>query len=220
MNEARNAILARLRTTVNASQKALTDKQQESYVPIHDWDTTERIARFTERMQAVRAEVHQCEDRRWLSVLTQICQQKGINDLLYSADTQWSAELQQAEQNQNFPQLNTYASDIEEWKEDLFYNTDASITTTLCGIAETGTLVLWPSEHEPRLMSLVPPVHIALLEVDKLYTTFTEVVDVQKWAGQMPTNALLVSGPSKSADIEQTLAYGVHGPKELIIILI
>jgi L-lactate dehydrogenase complex protein LldG len=36
----------------------------------------------------------------------------------------------------------------------------------------------------------------------------------------MPTNALLISGPSKSADIEQTLAYGVHGPKELVILLI
>jgi len=40
------------------------------------------------------------------------------------------------------------------------------------------------------------------------------------WASQMPTNALLISGPSKSADIEQTLAYGVHGPKELVVIII
>ncbi len=35
----------------------------------------------------------------------------------------------------------------------------------------------------------------------------------------MPTNALLISGPSKSADIEQTLAYGVHGPKELLVLV-
>ena len=41
----------------------------------------------------------------------------------------------------------------------------------------------------------------------------------QRWAEAMPTNALLISGPSKSADIEQTLAYGVHGPKELIVLV-
>ncbi|MCW8891142.1 MAG: lactate utilization protein, partial [Sedimenticola sp.] len=42
----------------------------------------------------------------------------------------------------------------------------------------------------------------------------------EKWQEGMPTNALLISGPSKSADIEQTLAYGVHGPVELIVLLI
>ena len=42
----------------------------------------------------------------------------------------------------------------------------------------------------------------------------------QNWAAGMPTNALLISGPSKTADIEQTLAYGVHGPKELIVLII
>ena len=68
-------------------------------------------------------------------------------------------------------------------------------------------------------MSLVPPVHFAILHTDRLYATFAQAVADQDWAGGMPTNALLVSGPSKSADIEQTLAYGVHGPKELIVIL-
>jgi L-lactate dehydrogenase complex protein LldG len=42
----------------------------------------------------------------------------------------------------------------------------------------------------------------------------------QRWHERMPTNALLISGPSKTADIEQTLAYGVHGPKELIVLVI
>ena len=49
---------------------------------------------------------------------------------------------------------------------------------------------------------------------------FGEAVRTQNWTGGLPTNALLVSGPSKSADIEQTLAYGVHGPKELIVLLV
>ena len=69
-------------------------------------------------------------------------------------------------------------------------------------------------------MSLVPPIHFALLEKKSLYSTFSEAIGNMDWASRMPTNVLLISGPSKSADIEQTLAYGVHGPKELIVIII
>ena len=57
------------------------------------------------------------------------------------------------------------------------------------------------------------------MDAGRLYGTFAEVVADQGWAERMPTNALLISGPSKSADIEQVLAYGVHGPKELVVIL-
>lgn len=42
----------------------------------------------------------------------------------------------------------------------------------------------------------------------------------QDWAHHMPTNALLISGPSKTADIQQTLAYGAHGPSELVVLLL
>ena len=105
-------------------------------------------------------------------------------------------------------------------RQYLFNEVDASITSTRGGIAETGSLILWPTPDEPRLMSLVPPVHIAVLNASEIYTTFHEAMISQDWASGMPTNALLISGPSKTADIEQTLAYGVHGPKELIVLVI
>ena len=69
-------------------------------------------------------------------------------------------------------------------------------------------------------MSLVPPVHIAVLEADNIYNSFCEIIQAQSWPAHMPTNALLISGPSKTADIEMTLAFGVHGPRELIVIII
>ncbi len=68
-------------------------------------------------------------------------------------------------------------------------------------------------------MSLAPPIHIALLDAGNIHNSFWEVVTHRQWAADMPTNALLISGPSKTADIEQHLSYGVHGPKELIVLI-
>lgn len=68
-------------------------------------------------------------------------------------------------------------------------------------------------------MSLVPPVHFALLEADQIVDNPVGVDGKEHWAQSMPTNALLISGPSKTADIQQTLAYGAHGPKELVVLL-
>jgi L-lactate dehydrogenase complex protein LldG len=148
-----------------------------------------------------------------------VCAAKGLNNLLVSPETVLGKQLHA--QADRFSALKTYDQPIESWKQEMFYGIDAAFTSTYGGIAETGTLIVMPSVDEPRLMSLVPPVHIALLEVDKLYTTFSEAVQAQGWVQTgMPTNALLISGPSKSADIEQTLAYGVHGPKELVVVLV
>ena len=96
---------------------------------------------------------------------------------------------------------------------------DAAITSTLGGIAETGSLVLWPNNDEPRLLSLLPPIHVAIIKADSIAATLADLMTDSGWAQAMPTNALLISGPSKTADIEQTLAYGVHGPKELIVLV-
>ncbi|CAO3426527.1 LutC/YkgG family protein [Azospirillum doebereinerae] len=117
-------------------------------------------------------------------------------------------------------QLIPYDRPIEAFKEQLFEGIDAGITSTLGAIAETGSLILWPSAAEPRLLSLVPHIHVALLRAGTLHDTFWQAMRDNRWAEGMPTNALLISGPSKTADIEQTLAYGVHGPKRLIVVVI
>ena len=81
-------------------------------------------------------------------------------------------------------------------------------------------MILRPGPDEPRQLSLVPPIHIALLDVDRLFDTFwqAQTEEPEFWIQDMPTNAILISGPSKTADIEQTLTYGVHGPKSLIVL--
>ena len=215
-NTARAAILAQLRQPHAANLPAANPAQ---HISRYEWDTAERIRRFTERMTAVRAEVHQATAATWLDVLATVCADKGLTNLLIAPQTVLGSQIQA--QAARFPALKTYEQPIEAWKSELFYGIDAAFTSTHGGIAETGTLIVMPSVDEPRLMSLVPPVHIALLDSCQLYTTFAEAMHAQAWVQNgMPTNALLISGPSKSADIEQTLAYGVHGPKELVVMVL
>jgi L-lactate dehydrogenase complex protein LldG len=112
-----------------------------------------------------------------------------------------------------------YAETIDSWRDRLFDQIDAGFTAARSAIAETGSLILWPDASEPRLLSLVPPVHFVLLDSADIHADLHAAMVAEDWENSLPTNALLISGPSKTADIQQTLAYGAHGPRELIVLL-
>ncbi len=179
-----------------------------------------RIERFRQRLEAVQAEVHLCSADDWTAVLLRLLQEKGLHNLLYGAGGPLDDALRSAWTGRETPQLIHHDGAIDSWKDAIFSTTDAAITSARWGIADTGTLVLWPTAAEPRSLSLVPPVHFAVLHLSDLHQTFAGLMEQQQWQSQMPTNVLLISGPSKTADIEQTLAYGIHGPMELIVLLI
>jgi L-lactate dehydrogenase complex protein LldG len=96
---------------------------------------------------------------------------------------------------------------------------DVGISTAQAAIAETGTLVLDASAERHRFVSLVPPVHIAIIESAWIYHTLGEALAFVHRNGQINPSITFVSGPSRTADIELTLAIGVHGPQELYVIV-
>jgi L-lactate utilization protein LutC len=101
---------------------------------------------------------------------------------------------------------------------DLF-NVDVGITTAQAAIAETGTLVLDSSRERNRLTSLVPPVHIAIVDAAQIHQTLGETLSALQRNGEVSSIVTFVTGPSRTADIELTLAIGVHGPQELYVIV-
>ena len=185
------------------------------------WTKSEKLVQLKNMMEAVHTEVRLCTEHDWESQLLDLVNEKNIGQLLYGSNTDLAEKLRKMSQltPDTMPELVDYKQPIEESK-DLLFEIDAAITTTRGGIAETGSLILWPTPDEPRLMSLIPPIHIAVLHADFIYNTFWEAMTKEDWNSGMPTNALLISGPSKTADIEQTLVYGVHGCKELVVLLI
>lgn len=95
----------------------------------------------------------------------------------------------------------------------------AGVTGALAGLADTGTLAVLSGPGRPRLASLLPPVHIAVLRISALFATMAEFFAAHRDVTRNYSNLVFITGPSRSADIEHTLTIGVHGPKSLHIIL-
>ena len=223
MNDAREAIFHRLHSVRRQPSTAEQPQPRCNTPTVLSLD--EKTDQLTRRLHATHAEVHDAAagtgtvDKAWLDALHAVCQRKALKNLLLSPSGRWGAAIYA--EAERFPALIDYHRPIEAWKADLFNTVDAAVTGSCGGIADTGTLILWPDVHEPRAMSLIPPVHIVILEKRKIYADLTEAMYQQNWLQTgMPSNVILVSGPSKSADIEQTMTYGVHGPKALVVILV
>jgi L-lactate dehydrogenase complex protein LldG len=214
-------ILAKLKRSLEGTTPLADDFDEALVTQPWSYPAEQRIPRLRQLMEAVHTETHLCRQAEWPALAERLLAERGIASLLIAPGTAHGRQLgEHCRQTSSPLTLKAYDRPIEQWKAELFDDTPASLTSTLGAIASTGSLILWPSREEPRLMSLVPPLHIALLKASQVSDNLYQVQREMGWAAGMPTNALLVSGPSKTADIEQVLAYGAHGPKDLIVLIL
>lgn len=98
----------------------------------------------------------------------------------------------------------------------------ASLTSSFAGIAETGTLMLHSGAQSPTTLNFLPDNHLVVLHRSAIVGCYEEAWKKlrQTFAAALPRTVNMITGPSRSADIEQTLQMGAHGPKKLIILLI
>ena len=100
---------------------------------------------------------------------------------------------------------------------------DLAITGADYAIAETGSIVLLPRRGVSRLVSLLPPAHVAVVQRGQVLPSLDELFTLRRQAhlgGDGGTYMNIISGPSRSADIEQTLVKGVHGPGNVHMVLL
>ena len=214
---ARANILGRLRATTIPDKPPLPDVKAWFDAHRRSEDLPQRISRLRTAMEAVKTEFHDVTAADWCQVLLRVAATKGIRNLLIGSNTLHGTELESCDLGTL--QLVRYEQPIETWRDTLFDSTDASLTSARSAVAEIGSIILWPTPSEPRLMSLVPHIHFVLLDVETIHSDLHSAITTEGWKDGLPTNALLIGGPSKTADIQQTLAYGAHGPKELIVLL-
>jgi L-lactate dehydrogenase complex protein LldG len=210
---ARDRILQRLR---EAAPRPLAAPDIGAYrppnaaAPMHG----DPLQSLRKNLEAARAEIHEADSESWPRKVAEICSAKGVRTLMLPPGGVDLPTWQGA------PEVRRFDRALEAHKDALFNDVDAGLCRADGAIADTGMLFLLSSPSQPRTLSLVPPLNICLLDTERLHADLPSALRAGNWAAGMPTNLIFISGPSKTADIQQTLAYGAHGPKELVVILI
>ena len=97
---------------------------------------------------------------------------------------------------------------------------DVGITSADYALSDTGTLVMLSTPAEARLVSLLPPAHIAVVPRGRILTGLDELFSVLPDPAAVASSMVLITGPSRTADIEQILIRGVHGPGQITVMIV
>ena len=177
-----------------------------------------KVTALVQAMRAVRTEIWTARPHEWPAQLAARLADHGARSILVNPDQAEGQALRAALPDAVQPLA--FERPLESWKDVLFDQVDAGFTVARSGIAATGTLIISPDAGTPRTVSLVPPLHVALVYASSLHADMYAAVKAEGWAHGMPTNLVLASGPSKTSDIQQTLAYGAHGPRWMWVIVV
>ena len=109
--------------------------------------------------------------------------------------------------------------DLADFRE-VASKADIGLSTAEWAIAETGTLVLEHGPGKGRTVTLLPPTYVAVVPVERLLRTVPEAIEKYAGDGGLPANVCFHTGPSRSGDIEMSLAIGVHGPGDMHVVLV
>ena len=95
-----------------------------------------------------------------------------------------------------------------------------SLTPCLAAVAETGTLMLVSGAETPTTLNFLPDTHVVVVRAGQVVVSYEEGWDLIRSRGAMPRTVNLVTGPSRTGDIEQRIQLGAHGPRRLHVVLV
>jgi len=228
---ARDAILGRLRAAVPAAPQgahaaAARDAGLEARIDAHfgarrempPLSPVQLAQRMQAALEAVRAQAWCAGSDEWPALLAARMLEAGVRRVVVDTATPEGRMLRAALPDAIEPVA--FDRPLQDWKAELFGTVDAGFTVARSGIAATGTLVLAPDAVTPRTVSLVPPLHVALVYAHTLHADLHAALHAERWQDSMPTNLVLATGPSRTSDIQQTLAFGAHGPRWTWVVIV
>jgi L-lactate dehydrogenase complex protein LldG len=213
-DDPRAAVLARLRHSlgrgVDDAAKAVAERlanPRSGIIPARaDLDLAGRIALFTAQAEAVQATVQRIESRDLPAAVTDYLRTNNLPMQLVMAPDP--------------------ALDRDDWpamleiRRGLAEDADAvGLTSAFAGIAETGSLMLLSGPDHPTTVAFLPETSIIVLRADRVLRAYEDGFRLARQE-QLPRSINLITGPSRSGDIEQTIQLGAHGPKRLLILLL
>jgi len=215
-SNAREEILGRLRTAkrqVPPSNPVTDDPVQPA---------KGEVEVFLREAQAVSAKVNVVSGRDAIAqAVKEFLSEKGVKSLFVVEDKRFdSAALKQVARDLNAEYVSTWELSEKTYMDKAFA-CDVGITCCDWGVAETGSVVIFHRLEAPRLPSVSPPIHIGILYADKLLKSMEDLaLVIKQQREQMPSAVTIISGVSRTADILLTPTLGMHGPLELLIILV
>ena len=182
------------------------------------------IERFSAELTAIAGRVHRAATaREAIAAVTAVCREHGASRVL-----SWAPEWIGVPGLHEALAASGIAVD-EGWLPDGSDRADrlvaldpirVGVTGAFAGIAESGTIAVVSGAGRSRLASLLAPVHIAVLRADRLYPSLTTFFAAHANVAEKGSNLVLITGPSRTADIEMTLTRGVHGPGEIHVVVV
>jgi L-lactate utilization protein LutC len=177
-------------------------------------DTGDVVGSFIRNAEATRAVVHD------LTVDDGHLPDGFLADLVARHDVRRAVVSREPEAQHVGARLRGLGVDVAPVSVEASSAADLGVTSAMSAIATTGTLVQDSHLVGGRSVSLLPPVHLCVLPVDRIVPTSAEVLRVLGDGRALPSNLVLITGPSRSGDIEQIMALGVHGPLAVEIALL
>ena len=107
----------------------------------------------------------------------------------------------------------------DEWRTEAA-QADLGVTSAVLACAATGSILIAPGPNAPRVASLLPAAHLAILPADRLVPGLEEIMTTVAELAERSSSAVLITGPSRTTDIEMTTVFGVHGPRVLRVLLV
>lgn len=167
----------------------------------------------------IGATVHQTTSAHWLDVVAELVQKLRAKSVLIPPIGDGFFDADRAQQlARRLAALPVTVSDTA--RGNTLFAAGAAITGVVAAIAETGTIVCESGANVARASSLVPLVHIAVVAMWQLLPDLYDYFETLGRRSEPPANVNMITGPSKTADIEGVLVTGVHGPSELHIVLV
>jgi L-lactate dehydrogenase complex protein LldG len=209
---AREGILQRVRAALGRSSNTAIPEPPPVRLRISEANRASRIASFKERLEALAARV--------VHAATPAAARDCVESLIAGkAAIASNAPYLGLCGIAGLPGVRSGIADREQLRQ-LCAGADVGITCADYALADTGTLVMFSTPLEARLISLLPPAHIAILPEDRLLSGLDELFSVLPDPASISSSMVLITGPSRTADIEQILVRGVHGPGQLTVVLV
>lgn len=177
------------------------------------------VACFAAQAAANGSDVRQVAADAWPSTVQAILREHAVRTVVLERQSETALTAQRVSELCTALEADGLCAVIQPDEETLFA-ADASVTGVSAAIAETGTLVCVSGSATARGTSLIPPVHVALVRAEQIVGDLFDYFDGLDLTHPPPANLNLISGPSKTADIEGILVTGVHGPGHVHVVLL